>query len=316
VPDERATALAQADSNAAYATKLARMLIHEAVHHMIQPGVVDIYQDERLFGQLGGKPGRHGINLSPLALQNPDSLAAFALRAPQAAGGNSLPGMAEALTPSQKLSRPVAVRPLRSRKRARLMVDLAQEAIAQTDERLSVLHSEVVSVASNGSTPWNLFPPASQQMAGWLSTLGGETVFAQADAAAELRLQALNSHFATLQKSLRNQQVSVGRRFTQDRAQRLELAIPDWKSFRTLPPSAQLERMVVALLATAGLGRPIADVVLVHARLHGGMGALAVGTALPALASAATDGSAPTPGKTLSPPLTSPAGTADEEAMR
>lgn len=316
-PDANATDQAQQQSDDAYATRLARVLVHEAIHHMIQPGVVDIYQDERLFGQLGGPVGRHGVDLAPLALQNPDSLAAFALRAPPAGDRQGLPGVTEALTVSDKLSRPVAVRPVLGRRRTRLAVDLAQEAIAQTTERLDVLHSEVASVAANGSTPWSLFPSASQQMVGWLVGLGGETAFAQADAAAEQRLAALNTRFAALEQALRSQQVSVGRRFTQDRAKRLELAIPEWKTFRKLGPSAQLERMVVALLASAGLGRPIAAVVLANARAHGGMGALAAGGTLPELASADTAAAAPTAatGKAMPASSAPPAGTADEEAL-
>jgi hypothetical protein len=317
VPDARATEQAQDASDAGYATKLARVLMHEAIHHMIQPGVVDIYQDERLFAQLGGKIGKHGVDLSALALQNPDSLAAFALRAPPAGDGQGLPGVTQALAVSEKLSRPVAVRPVLGKRRARLAVDLAQEAIAQTAERVAVLHSEVASVRANVTTPWSMFPPASQQMVGWLTSLGGETAFAQADAAAEQRLLALTQRFDALQKSLRSQQVSIGRRFTQDWAKRLEVRIPDWKTFRKLPPSAQLERMVVALLASAGLGQPIADVVLAHARLHGGMGALAVGPALPDLARADTTGATPAAasGKRMPPSSATPAGTADEEAM-
>ena len=279
--DAAATQLAQHASDAGYAAKRARVLLHEAIHHAIKPGTVDIYKDERLYSELGGKTGKHGVDLSALALRNPDSLVAFAMRAPRASNEAAIEGTDAALATSGQLSGKLRVWPLRGARRARLMVDLAQEAIEQAAKTISMLHSEVASVAAT-PTPWTNFSPASQEFVDWLVRLGQETALGQPDTQAERRLAKLDRQLTALLQSLRAQRVVVRRRFLLDWDARVEVAIPDWRGFREMAPAAQFAHMLRALLRTQGLPGPLADVVLKQALLHGGMDFLGKSAATPA----------------------------------
>ncbi|MBT0959887.1 eCIS core domain-containing protein [Denitromonas iodatirespirans] len=275
VPDAGATQASQAASDAAFATRVTAVMAHEAIHHVVQPGVVDVYTNERLFQFLGAGSKKLDVDLSPLALQNPDSLVLFAFRGfVSDAGAGALPGAEEAMAHSEKLSGKLSVRPLLGRRRARLSVSLAEEAIAQAEERLTVLLSEIQSV-QGGSSQWTLFPTLSQQLVTSLTTLGKETDFGQPDAAALARLQTIVDAFTRLSAAIGSKKVVLGRRFLQDKPdKRIEVAIPDWRAFRKLSPGAQLPILLGALLreepAIAGLDAFVLDL----AKTRGGMGKL------------------------------------------
>lgn len=275
VPDASATEAAQAASDAGFATRLTAVMAHEAIHHVVQPGIVDIYTNERLFQFLGAGSKKLDVDLSPLALQNPDSLVQFAFRGVVAEdGSNALPGAEAALEDSEQLSGKLAVRPVLGRRRARLSVALAEEAIAQAGERLGVLLTEVQSV-QGGSSGWSLFPALSQQVVTALTTLGKETDFGQPDAVALARLQVLVDAFTRLSTGIHDKKVVLGRRFVLDKPdKRIEVAIPDWRSFRKQPVGAQLPVVLGALLdeepAIAGLDAFVLDL----AKTRGGMGQL------------------------------------------
>ncbi|WP_323001819.1 DUF4157 domain-containing protein [Denitromonas sp.] len=275
VPDASATEAAQAASDAGFATRLTAVMAHEAIHHVVQPGIVDIYTNERLFQFLGAGSKQLDVDLSPLALQNPDSLVQFAFRGVVAEdGGNALPGAEAALEDSEQFSGKLAVRPVLGRRRARLSVALAEEAIAQAGERLGVLLTEVQSV-QGGSSGWSLFPALSQQVVTALTTLGKETDFGQPDAVALARLQVLVDAFTRLSTGIHDKKVVLGRRFVLDKPdKRIEVAIPDWRSFRKQPVGAQLPVVLGALLdeepAIAGLDAFVLDL----AKTRGGMGQL------------------------------------------
>ena len=271
VPDPSATKAAQEKSDQEYAARLTALLAHEAVHHIVKPGVVDIYRHERLFAYLGGSGKKLGVDLSPLAMQNPDSLVAFAFKAPAAGGGSSIPGADAALSVPEKPSSKLSVRPLLGRRRARLVVALAQEAIEQSDEALSVLLSEVESVKSGGSA-WTLFPQPSQEVVQLLTDVGKETAFAQPDSAALTRLQQISAAFGRLVKSMRSRKLVIGRRFLHDKPkERIEIAIPYWGAFRKMPPSDQFALLIRTLLNEEPTIRELADVVIAHAATKGGM---------------------------------------------
>ena len=275
VPDASATQDAQKASDAGFATRLTAVMAHEAIHHVVQPGIVDIYTNERLFQFLGAGSKKLDADLSPLALQNPDSLVQFAFRGVVAEdGGNALPGAEAALEESEAFSGKLTVRPVLGRRRARLSVALAEEAIAQAGERLGVLLTEVQS-AQGKSVGWPQFPALSQQVVTALTTLGQETDFGQPDAAALARLQVIVDAFTRLSTDIHDKKVVLGRRFVLDKPdKRIEVAIPDWHSFRKQPVGAQLPVVLGALLdeepAIAGLDAFVLDL----ARTRGGMGQL------------------------------------------
>lgn len=275
VPDPDATDAAQAASDATFATRVTAVLAHEAIHHVVQPGVVDVYTNERLFRFLGAGSKKLGVDLSPLALQNPDSLVLFAFRSfVLDAGSDALPGAEKALESSEKFSGKLGVRPLLGRQQAKLGVALAEEAIAQAEERLGVLHSEIKSVQGGPST-WTVFPALSQQVVTSLVTLGNEIDFGQPDAAALARMQTIVDAFSRLSTAIRDRKVVLGRRFLTDRpAKRIEVAIPDWRAFRKMTVGDQLPILLGALLDEeadiAGLDAFVLDL----AKKRGGMGKL------------------------------------------
>ncbi|MCZ4304105.1 DUF4157 domain-containing protein [Zoogloeaceae bacterium G21618-S1] len=275
VPDAAATDAAQAASDAGFATRVTAVMAHEAIHHVVQPGIVDIYTNERLFQFLGAGSKKLDVDLSPLALQNPDSLVLFAFRGVVAdAGADALPGADAALESSEKFSGKLAVRPVLGRRRARLSVALAEEAIAQAGERLGVLLTEVQSV-QGGPSQWSAFPALSQQVVTSLTTLGKETDFGQPDAVALARLQVLVAAFTQLSAGIRDKKVVLGRRFVLDKPQkRIEVAIPDWRSFRKQPVGTQLPVVLGALLDEAPDIAGLDAFVLDLARTRGGMGQL------------------------------------------
>lgn len=271
VPDPAATKAAQTKSDEEYAARLTALLAHEAVHHAVRPGVVDIYRHERLSVYLGGSGKKLGIDLAPLALQNPDSLVLFAFKAPAAGSGSSIPGAYAALTVAEKPSGKMSVRPVIGRRRARLVVALAQEAIEQADETLSILLSEVESVKSGGSD-WTLFPPWSQEMVQLLTDVGKETAFAQPDSAAATRLEQISAAFGRLVSSMRSRKLVVGRRFLLDKPKaRIEIAIPDWRAFRKMSPADQFSLLIRTLLSEEPVIGGLAEVVIAHAATRGGM---------------------------------------------
>jgi hypothetical protein len=273
VPDPGATQLAQQASDAAYATRLTAVMAHEAIHHVVQPAVVDVYSNERLFGFLGGQAKKGAVDLSPLALQNPDSLVLFAFRGFVAEGGN-LPESEAALASSERLSGKLSVRPVLGRRSARLAVALAEEAIGQASEQLSSVLSEVRSV-QGGSSNWSLFPSDSQQLIASLVRLGREADLGQPDSVALARLQTLSDAFARLGAAVHAKKLVVGRRFLKDQsAKRIEIAISDWRAFRNKPAAEQVAIVVAALLSEEADIAHLDDFVLDLARTRGGMGKL------------------------------------------
>lgn len=276
VPDPFATLQAQRLSDTQYAARLVHLLCHEAIHNAVQPGIVDVYRDERLFGYLGKSATKLGVDLSPLALQNPDSLAQFAFQAPEldtSEGASIAEGQAATAT-SDKLSGKVSVRPLLGRGRARLMLALAEEAIAQAAERVLDLHTQVASL-KGGKSDWSYFSPEDREVRELLVTSGEP--LAAPDAAAGTRLAALSESFQRLTRLVHDRRLVVGRRFLFDKpAERIEVAIPDWRSFRSMAPGEQLAILVRALLAEEDALKDLDELVLALAMKRGGLGALAV----------------------------------------
>lgn len=275
VPDAAATEASQAASDAGFATRVTAVMAHEAIHHVVQPGIVDVYTNERLFQFLGAGSKKLDVDLSPLALQNPDSLVQFAFRGVVAEdGSNALPGAEAALEGSEKFSGKLAVRPVLGRRRAQLSVALAEEAIAQAGERLGVLLTQVQSV-QGAPSQWSVFPALSQQVVTALTTLGKETDFGQPDAVALARLQILVAAFTHLSTGIQDKKVVLGRRFVLDKPdKRIEVAIPDWRGFRKQPVSAQLPIVLGALLDEEPDIAALDAFVLDLARTRGGMGQL------------------------------------------
>ena len=272
VPDPGATALAQQRSDAAFETRLTAVMAHEAIHHVVQPGVVDVYTNERLFRFLGGQGKKHGVDLSPLALQNPDSLVLFAFRGYTLdAGSDALPEAEAAMATSEQLSGKLSVRPVLGRPRAELAVALAEEAIGQANEALAVLLTEVKSV-QGGPSAWTSFPAPSQQLVQALVGPGKETAFGQPDAAALARLQTLSTAFERLSTAVHDKKLVVGRRFLVDKpATRIEIAVPDWRAFRKMAPGDQLSVVLRTLLNEEPDIAHLDSFVLDLARQRGGM---------------------------------------------
>ena len=267
----------QEQSDAAFAARLTALVAHEAVHHVVQPSVVDVYRDERLFRFLGQSAEASGVDLTPLALQNPDSLVRFAFKGLNVgrAVSDPLSETEAAISGSEALSGKMSIRPVLGRRRARVTVSLAEEAIGQAAESLAVLLSYLQSVATEGSA-WTLFPDHLQSVVQLLVDVGHETAFAQPDAAAAARLQEISDAFQRLVKSMRSRRLVVGRRFLRDKPdQRIEIAIPDWKAFRGMSPIDQLTLLLDTLLKEEPVIGGLPGFVLEHAKKWGGMQALA-----------------------------------------
>ena len=121
--------------------ELAALMAHEAVHHIIQPGIIDVYPDERLFQFLGGG-GNIARDLTPLALKNPDSIVAFAFLSLAADGSSELPGAEQLLKAKSfeegeeagTLSGELEVGPVIGHEKIKLAMALAQEAIEQSGD--------------------------------------------------------------------------------------------------------------------------------------------------------------------------------------
>ena len=275
VLDHNATQDKQNESDAKFATRLTALLAHEAMHHVIRPNIVDVYREERLAGFLGGDAKGTGVDLSALALQNPDSFVRFAFLR-YTSGGNShrLPGADEATATSNALSGELHVRPLLGRKHAKLAVALAAEAITQMRERVDELNALVQSVQAGGTSQWSLFPVDTQSVVTALNTLGNETDLAQPNAAAAARLTILAQALGRLADNIQNQNIVLGRRFTQDRPKRMEIAIPDWKGFRASSSKQQMHLILDQLVATETDIAHLAPVIAHLAATDGGMGAL------------------------------------------
>jgi hypothetical protein len=276
-PDPEATEALQKQSDAAFAARLTALVAHEAVHHVVQPSVVDVYRDERLFRFLGQSAEASGVDLAPLALQNPDSLVRFAFKGLNVgrAVSDPLSETEAAISGSEALSGKMSIRPVLGRRRARVTVSLAEEAIGQAAESLAVLLSYLQSVATGGSA-WTLFPDHLQSVVQLLIDVGQETAFAQPDAAAAARLQEISGAFQRLVKSMRSRKLVVGRRFLRDKPdQRIEIAIPDWKAFRSMAPIDQLTLLLDTLLKEEPVIGGLPGFVLEHAKTWGGMQALA-----------------------------------------
>ena len=120
---------------------LAAMMAHEAVHHAVREGIIDVYRGERLYQFFGGG-GKIARELAPVALKNPDSIVAFAFRSLGADGSSDLlPGASELVSPKPseededlgELSGELEIGPLIGQQKIKLAVALAKEAI---DKRL------------------------------------------------------------------------------------------------------------------------------------------------------------------------------------
>jgi hypothetical protein len=277
VVDPDKTRAKQQASDARYGTRLTAVLAHEAIHHVIQPSVVDVYREERLAAFLGGDSKGIGVDLSPLALQNPDSFVKFAF-ARFVAGGQSdrLPGADEATATSERLSGKLYVRPIKGRKRAQLAVALAGEALTQAGERINELHEHVQSVqgGSGGPSRWGLFRSDLKDVAEALSNSGHEPDLAQPDAKAEARLEVLGKAFTHLTEQIKDQRIVLGRRFAFDTARRIEVPIPDWKAFRAQSPVAQMRQVLDHIINTEPEIAHLSGVVTRLAAEGGGMGKL------------------------------------------
>jgi hypothetical protein len=269
--DEEATAKNQKASDAKWdAYLMSSILAHEAVHARLQPGVVDVYRGERLYQFLGSE-GAKGVDLSPIAMDNPDSLVSFAFKSLALGGREELaPGAAEVLSSSDKLSGELSVRPLLGRRGAKLAMAMTQEAIEQAEGRIRALHSEVASV-KGGSSAWQSFSQASQDLAGLLRSSGGEKALANPDKAAEERLLEILEGLSLTRNDLLEKRTVIARRFLWEKPdKRVEIAIPDWKEFRRLPLAEQIQRLLKVLLRRDPRTASLAGFVWEHARLRGG----------------------------------------------
>jgi hypothetical protein len=65
------------------------MIAHEAVHSQIPDSAVDVYSKERLFQFLGSQ-NPLGVNLTAVAINNPDSIVTFAFQTLELKGGQNI----------------------------------------------------------------------------------------------------------------------------------------------------------------------------------------------------------------------------------
>ncbi|HWM90633.1 MAG TPA: hypothetical protein VN493_07690 [Thermoanaerobaculia bacterium] len=256
--DPAATEEKQKESDEQRDAELTAVLAHEAIHNQIQPGVVDVNRGERLFQFLG--KGAKRVDLSPIALKNPDSLVSFAF---------SFQSSGRGLETSEKLSGALSIRPLLGREDAELAVAMAQEAIEQAEKRIRVLHSEVDSV-KGGPSSWQDFAPASQDLAGLLRS-SGETALGSPDAAAAKRLAQILEGLSGVRQELVAKETVVARRFVRNKPdERVEIAIPKWREFRGLAPADQIQLLLGELLRRDPRTAGLTGFVWEHARKHGG----------------------------------------------
>lgn len=131
---EDAETRAQADIHKAQAV-LVSVMVHEAMHHTIQPAIIDVYKQTRLFALMGSVTRRTEARaLEPTALDNPDSYVLLALRLAQRRSG-ALPGAGAVLDDFAELKTEekteLSIGPWVGARKIRFAFDLARESIRE-----------------------------------------------------------------------------------------------------------------------------------------------------------------------------------------
>jgi hypothetical protein len=270
----------QERSDAMMSARLTAILAHEAMHQQLSPSSIDIYRDERLYRFLGAR-NQSRVNLTPMALHNPDSLVSFALQSLQVGSGEKIVPQSEAaLTSSEGLSGTLSVRPLRGRKDAKVAITLAQEALEQTEESIGRLLFQVQGVQATPAqqvsqqyrpTVWTDFPERSQKTVQLLTAVGGESAFANPDAKAIQRLQVILEGVGGVNKEMKEMRTVIARRFIWHKPdKRFEIAIPDWREFREMAIEEQIPYLLRKILQRNRSVANLTGFVWEHAQTYGG----------------------------------------------
>jgi hypothetical protein len=264
--DKDKTAQLQEKTSQEAEARLTRVLAHEAVHSQLPDSAVDVYRSERLFPYLGGNHAL-GLDLSPVALANPDSIVSFVFNAQELSEKVLLPGAEAALQHEQRPEG--AVRPLLGSRMAQLALAIAEEAIEQSKADVGTLQAEL----GQNSTTWSGLSTNSETVRSLLVQPGGEAKLRVPGAAAAQRIAAIYDGFSDLDAEVTGKRTILARRFRKSQPdQRIEIAIPDWKEFRKKGPAEQVQVLIQRLLKRDARIAGLAGFVWALAKKRGGFG--------------------------------------------
>ena len=243
---------------------LTATMIHEAVHHAIQPGIVDIYSMHSLFKSIGGR-GATAKELGPAAIENPDSYARFALdlvrgrESLDPATGTMREILPEAERVLEVMDKPSAqtteIGPAVARRKIRLAVDLAKQAMRETEVGLRLAQS---GGASSRPEPAELLKLLAKSRA-----VGPGTPSDQALQDMEIAIGALVSQFDVKTISVRRRQANPP-----DPAE-IELLVSSGLDFRKLGRLEQVRSLLEQVLAGDPVVAGLTDVVIAFSQQYG-----------------------------------------------
>jgi hypothetical protein len=140
------------------------VLIHEAIHHAIQPALIDVYKGTKLFGLFGGK-GLRSRQFTAAALKNPDSYVTLVRTMTSDLKEKSVAELSEDKF-EDKIEGEVDVEPIIGRKRILIAVRLAQRSLDETRYAINVV------LASPPLQAWRYYPDLQQDVVELLRNVG------------------------------------------------------------------------------------------------------------------------------------------------
>jgi hypothetical protein len=225
--------------------------------------------------QFLGSQNPLGVNLTAVAINNPDSIVTFAFQTLELKGGqNILPEYSAALSKSDELSGKLGIRPLLGRKKATVAIAIAQEAIEHVEKDVSDLHSQVHSVQNQNSS-WTGFPAILQVLVQMLKDFdkGNANAFLSPNTIAEARLKKIVEGLQEIKKGMKTKPTVIARRFLRSRPQhRNEITISNWHDFRKKSAADQIFVLLEALLKGNKRVDGLATFILEYARKYGYLG--------------------------------------------